>query len=438
MLQSQAAPSASQVPLPVPEGLEKLGIPVHPAEATAQLQQAPPADQSTALAAPQPQTEATTVAPTQGAYSSREEFLEEREAAGEISFKYIRNDGSQQNNIWLIGLKNIFSKQLPNMPKEYITRLVMDRRHRSVGIVKGSDNGPILGGITYRTFQGKGLAEIAFCAITATEQVKGYGTRLMNYTKEFAKTKDGITHFLTYADNNAVGYFMKQGFTKEITLPHEQWSGYIKDYDGGTLMEAVIHPGLGHTQFAGMIKRQRAALDDKIKEQSNSHIVYPGLKIISPEGVREPVDIQSIPGVKDAGWSCTADTPTFILIIGGQACPPTSENLYIFMKQAHMEIKQHEDSWPFLEAVDANDVPDYYEVVKNPVDLALIQSRLESRRYYLTLEIFIADFRWMFENCRTYNAADTIYYKLASKLEAIFEHLLNRSVITDRSEMYPM
>jgi histone acetyltransferase len=48
----------------------------------------------------------------------------------------------------------------------------------------------------------------------AVAQVKGFGTRLMNHTKEFARTKDGLTHFLTYADNNAVGYFAKQGFTK--------------------------------------------------------------------------------------------------------------------------------------------------------------------------------------------------------------------------------
>ena len=28
--------------------------------------------------------------------------------------------------------------------------------------------------------------------------------------------------FLTYADNNAVGYFAKQGFTKEITFDRER------------------------------------------------------------------------------------------------------------------------------------------------------------------------------------------------------------------------
>ena len=50
----------------------------------------------------------------------------------------------------LIALKNIFSKQLPNMPREYIARLVLDRRHRSVAIVRRGR--ACVGGITYRAF----------------------------------------------------------------------------------------------------------------------------------------------------------------------------------------------------------------------------------------------------------------------------------------------
>jgi len=56
----------------------------------------------------------------------------------------------------------------------------------------------------------QGLGEIAFCAVAASKQVRGFGTRLMNHTKAMARDKDGLTHFLTYADNNAVGYFTKQ------------------------------------------------------------------------------------------------------------------------------------------------------------------------------------------------------------------------------------
>lgn len=42
--------------------------------------------------------------------------------------------------------------------------------------------------------------------------------------QEYARAQDHLTHFLTYADNNAVGYFAKQGFTKQITLDKERVS----------------------------------------------------------------------------------------------------------------------------------------------------------------------------------------------------------------------
>ena len=67
------------------------------------------------------------------------------------------------------------------MPREYIARLVLDRRHRSVAIVRRRSN--VVGGITYRPFHQQRFGEIAFCAVTANEQVKGFGTRLMNFTK---------------------------------------------------------------------------------------------------------------------------------------------------------------------------------------------------------------------------------------------------------------
>jgi histone acetyltransferase len=32
--------------------------------------------------------------------------------------------------------------------------------------------------------------------------------------KEYVCDKEAMTHLITFADNNAVGYFQKQGFTK--------------------------------------------------------------------------------------------------------------------------------------------------------------------------------------------------------------------------------
>jgi histone acetyltransferase len=52
-------------------------------------------------------------------------MIEERE--GVIQVQVVLNDGARQSMILLTGLKNIFQKQLPKMPKEYIARLVYDR-----------------------------------------------------------------------------------------------------------------------------------------------------------------------------------------------------------------------------------------------------------------------------------------------------------------------
>ncbi|XP_057789576.1 uncharacterized protein LOC131006424 [Salvia miltiorrhiza] len=55
-------------------------------------------------------------------------ILTSTEEAGGLKFVCMSNDGVDKHMIWLIGLKNIFARQLPNMPREYIVRLLMDRR----------------------------------------------------------------------------------------------------------------------------------------------------------------------------------------------------------------------------------------------------------------------------------------------------------------------
>ena len=66
------------------------------------------------------------VSPSRGAYATRESHLRKQERDGELKWEVIKNDGSEANSRLLVALKNIFSKQLPNMPKEYIVRLVFD------------------------------------------------------------------------------------------------------------------------------------------------------------------------------------------------------------------------------------------------------------------------------------------------------------------------
>ena len=112
----------------------------------------------------------------------------------------------------------------------------------------------------------------------------------------------------------------------------------------------------------------------------------------------------------------------FQLVSPGGLISPSLSSLHSFMTRVHAAVVDHADSWPFKEPVDQLEVPDYYDVIKDPVDLSLIARRICSYEYYIKLEIFVADFKTMFTNARTYNSPDTIYYKCANRLESFFDH----------------
>jgi histone acetyltransferase len=381
-----------------------------------------PNKQTTTTGATAGATGATSpVSPSRGAYATRESHLRKQERDGELKWEVIKNDGSEANSRLLVALKNIFSKQLPNMPKEYIVRLVFDSRHYSMLCMK---NGNVIGGITYRPFPKQRMGEIAFCAVSANEQVKGYGTRLMNHIKEYAKDKENMTHLITFADNNAVGYFQKQGFTKEIMMEREKWYGYIKEYDGGTIMECQLDGHVSYVDFVNQIREQRKAVEAKVREMSTAHKVYPGLKDHfkpSAEGKYIPIDVKHIKGLKEAKWE-DPGLPKYRLVHPGCGDGiPTKANLHKFMRAIVNVIQAHSDAWPFAAPVNPLEVTDYYDVVKDPVDMELIQERVSAGNYYVSLEMFCADFRLMFNNCRIYNSRDTPYFKAANRLEAFFE-----------------
>ena len=87
-------------------------------------------------------------------------------------------------------------------------------------------------------------------------QVKGYGTDLMNHLKDY-HTKHGVNHFLTYADKYAIGYFKKQGFGKSIKLFKHNYQGFIKTYEGATLMGCELDPKIVYTEFSAVDLRKK-------------------------------------------------------------------------------------------------------------------------------------------------------------------------------------
>lgn len=73
------------------------------------------------------------------------------------------------------------------------------------------------------------------------------------------------------------------------------------------------------------------------------------------------------------------------------------------------EVCKNENSWPFLRPVSRHEVPDYYKVIKNPMDLAKIKSKLNTGRYSTNVEV-MKDIQLIFENCDLYNQNDSEIY----------------------------
>ena len=58
-----------------------------------------------------------------------------------------------------------------------------------------------------------------------------------------------------------------------------QWFGWIKDYDGGTLMECVLYSRLPYTELPAMVRQQREALDGKIRGSPTATWCTPGCRM---------------------------------------------------------------------------------------------------------------------------------------------------------------
>ncbi|XP_064842659.1 nucleosome-remodeling factor subunit BPTF-like isoform X6 [Oncorhynchus masou masou] len=98
---------------------------------------------------------------------------------------------------------------------------------------------------------------------------------------------------------------------------------------------------------------------------------------------------------------------------------PLTDKDYEGLRRILRSLQAHKMAWPFLEPVDPNDAPDYYGVIKEPMDLSTMEDRLQ-KRYYNKLTEFVADMTKVFDNCRYYNPNDSPFFQCAEVLESFF------------------
>lgn len=68
-------------------------------------------------------------------------------------------------------------------------------------------------------------------------------------------------------------------------------------------------------------------------------------------------------------------------------------------------------------------IPDYFDVIKNPMDLGTIKRKLMNNAYK-SGEDFIDDLDLVFRNCRIYNPPDSEVIRMCDNVEDLYEQEL--------------
>ncbi|KAF2459463.1 hypothetical protein BDY21DRAFT_282509 [Lineolata rhizophorae] len=115
------------------------------------------------------------------------------------------------------------------------------------------------------------------------------------------------------------------------------------------------------------------------------------------------------------------------------------EELYEACEKVLMELKaQTEHSAPFLQRVNKREVPDYYSVIKHPMDMGTMIKKLKSYHYKSKKE-FVDDLNLIWANCLQYNADPQHYLRkkalyMRKETEKLVP-LIPDIVVRDRAEV---
>ncbi|RWS04078.1 bromodomain-containing protein 3-like isoform X2, partial [Dinothrombium tinctorium] len=118
-------------------------------------------------------------------------------------------------------------------------------------------------------------------------------------------------------------------------------------------------------------------------------------------------------------------------LVNGQAFPPTfppegkphrnTNQLQFLLKVVMKAVYKHQFAWPFHHPVDTYKLklPDYFKIIKHPMDLGTIKKRLENYYYYSAQEC-LNDWKTMFTNCYVYNKPGEDVVLMGQTIEKLF------------------
>jgi len=136
-----------------------------------------------------------------------------------------------------------------------------------------------------------------------------------------------------------------------------------------------------------------------------------------PSSPSSPTDVAAGTALNSARKPLVSQTST----------PKVELPLLTEIKSILKELKHQDSNKWFTQPVDAEalGLRDYHSVVKTPMDLGTIQSKLDAKEYS-TIEQCFADMRLTFENALMYNPRGSPVYRAAADLNVVLEDRLKK------------
>ncbi|KAI9067920.1 hypothetical protein FKP32DRAFT_1619507 [Trametes sanguinea] len=94
------------------------------------------------------------------------------------------------------------------------------------------------------------------------------------------------------------------------------------------------------------------------------------------------------------------------------------------LRFAFEKVISHDRQGYFKAPVNRNEVPDYYDIIKEPMCWDIIDQRLDSHEY-LDLAEFKRDVELVVTNAMTYNQANTPFYRTALRIQSNLPHIFS-------------
>ncbi|KAK2946466.1 hypothetical protein BLNAU_18631 [Blattamonas nauphoetae] len=102
-----------------------------------------------------------------------------------------------------------------------------------------------------------------------------------------------------------------------------------------------------------------------------------------------------------------------------------SAQRFAFFKRLAKDLIHHRDGGPFSSPVDVETlkIPQYFDIIKHPMDLGTIYNRLDTGAYEYAVDAVISDFVLVFDNCFHFNPPFTPVSEMG---EGLYKLMLRR------------